>query len=78
MTAQQTATVEKARDYLKQAALDRAFDAGFAIRFDGTGTDFNPSRHVMQTVSQPRPYLPKHDTDGDIPSTTTGRPTTVS
>jgi hypothetical protein len=50
VSSEEFATVEKARDYLKQAALDRAFDAGFAIRFDGTGTGFNPSRHVMQTV----------------------------
>jgi hypothetical protein len=50
VSSEEFATVEKARAYLKQAALDKAFEAGFAIRFDGVGAGFNPSRHVMQTV----------------------------
>jgi hypothetical protein len=39
-----------AEAYLAQAALDRAFEAGFAIRFDGAGDGFDIRRHVMQTV----------------------------
>jgi hypothetical protein len=39
-----------AEAYLAQAALDRAFEAGFAIRFDGVGNGFDIRRHVMQTV----------------------------
>jgi hypothetical protein len=41
---------QQARAYLQQAALDKAFEAGFAVRFDGVGTGFDPSSHVMQTV----------------------------
>ncbi|MDR2626489.1 MAG: DUF4832 domain-containing protein [Dysgonamonadaceae bacterium] len=39
-----------AETYLAQAALDRAFEAGFAVRFDGAGDGFDISRHVMQAV----------------------------
>jgi hypothetical protein len=46
------ATIEQARAYIVEAALDNAFDAGFAIRFDGVGdTDWwiGPG-HAMQSV----------------------------
>jgi len=50
VSSEEFATEAEARAYLQEAALDKAFEAGFAVRFDGVGTSFNPSRHVMQTV----------------------------
>jgi hypothetical protein len=50
VSSEEFATVAEARAYLQEAALDKAFEAGFAVRFDGVGTNFNSSRHVMQTV----------------------------
>jgi hypothetical protein len=50
VSSEEFANVTAARACLKQAALDKAFEAGFAIRFDGVGTGFDPSRHVMQAV----------------------------
>jgi hypothetical protein len=50
VSSEKFATLAEANAYLREAALDRAFEAGFAIRFDGVNTSYNPERHVMQTV----------------------------
>jgi hypothetical protein len=50
VSSEKFSTLEEARAYLREAALDRAFEAGFVIRFDGVSTSYNPERHVMQTV----------------------------
>jgi hypothetical protein len=43
-------TIAEQRAYLKEAALDKAFEAGFAVRFDGVGIWSDWSRNVMNAV----------------------------
>jgi hypothetical protein len=52
------ANEEKAREYFREAALDKAFEAGFAIRFDGVGDDAYPSNGMTTIIKDYFPASP--------------------